>query len=158
MPERSPSRLSARSRYGPDIPADAGIRRFIAPSPALLSLHGGGYVMGTAAVDDAPCRRFADELGVLVASVNYRLAPEHPFPTPSDDCTGRSPGGRDARTSTLRAWPSVERVRARDSQTAVRPWMTAVPEPSTTPYRAAAGWNTTHSPKPGAKDLGTCGG
>lgn len=56
------------------------------PSPALLWIHGGGYVMGTAAVDDAVCRHFARELGIIVASVDYRLAPEDPFPTPLYDC------------------------------------------------------------------------
>lgn len=56
------------------------------PRPALLWIHGGGYVMGTAAQDDAVCRRFADELGILVAAVAYRLAPEHPFPVPLHDC------------------------------------------------------------------------
>lgn len=57
-----------------------------APSPALLWIHGGGYVMGNAAVDDAVCRHFARELGIIVASVDYRLAPEHPFPVPLHDC------------------------------------------------------------------------
>lgn len=53
---------------------------------ALLWIHGGGYVLGTAARDDPICRQFAAEAGVLVASVEYRLAPEHPFPAPLDDC------------------------------------------------------------------------
>jgi len=54
--------------------------------PALLWIHGGGYVIGTAAQDDAVCRRFADELGIVVAAVEYRLAPEHRFPVPLHDC------------------------------------------------------------------------
>lgn len=54
--------------------------------PALLWIHGGGYVFGRAAQDDALCRRFADTLGITVASVEYRLSPEHPYPTPLDDC------------------------------------------------------------------------
>ena len=53
---------------------------------ALLWIHGGGYVLGTAARDDPVCRQFAAEAGVLVASVEYRLAPEHPFPAALDDC------------------------------------------------------------------------
>ena len=56
------------------------------PLPALLWIHGGGYVMGTAAQDDAVCRRFAQDLGIIVAAVDYRLAPEHPFPVPLHDC------------------------------------------------------------------------
>jgi acetyl esterase/lipase len=54
--------------------------------PALLWIHGGGYVIGGAWQDDANCRRFARELGATVAAVNYRLAPEYPYPTPLEDC------------------------------------------------------------------------
>lgn len=54
--------------------------------PALLWIHGGGYVIGDAAQDDVLCSRFARELGATVASVNYRLAPEHPYPAPVEDC------------------------------------------------------------------------
>jgi acetyl esterase/lipase len=56
------------------------------PYPSLLWVHGGGYVIGTAAQDDAMCAYFARHLGLLVAAVDYRLAPEHPFPVPLDDC------------------------------------------------------------------------
>ncbi|GAY18769.1 alpha/beta hydrolase [Mycobacterium sp. shizuoka-1] len=56
------------------------------PAPALLWIHGGGYVVGTAAQDDNLCRRFVKELGITVAAVDYRLAPEHPYPTPLEDC------------------------------------------------------------------------
>ena len=54
--------------------------------PALLWIHGGGLVLGTAALDDTRCRDFARQLGIVVAAVEYRLAPEHPFPTPLEDC------------------------------------------------------------------------
>ncbi len=56
------------------------------PVPALLWIHGGGYVVGSAAQDDAMCRHFADSLGIVVAAVGYRLAPEHRFPVPLHDC------------------------------------------------------------------------
>lgn len=56
------------------------------PLPALVWIHGGGYVIGTAAQDDSLCRSLADQLGAVVASVEYRRAPEHPFPTPLNDC------------------------------------------------------------------------
>ena len=56
------------------------------PAPALLWIHGGGYVIGKAAQDDALCRRYARELGATVASVEYRLAPEHPYPAQVEDC------------------------------------------------------------------------
>ncbi|MGA2835558.1 MAG: alpha/beta hydrolase [Acidimicrobiales bacterium] len=58
----------------------------VGPFPALLWIHGGGFVIGSAAQDDALCRHFADELGIVVASVDYRLAPEARFPVPLHDC------------------------------------------------------------------------
>jgi acetyl esterase/lipase len=54
--------------------------------PALLFLHGGGLVLGSAAMDDALCASIAAELDIVVASVDYRLAPESPYPTPLEDC------------------------------------------------------------------------
>jgi acetyl esterase/lipase len=56
------------------------------PAPALLWIHGSGYVIGTAQQDDVLCRRFSARLGITVASVDYRLAPEHPYPAPLEDC------------------------------------------------------------------------
>ncbi|WP_280434658.1 alpha/beta hydrolase [Nocardia carnea] len=56
------------------------------PGPALLFIHGGGYVIGNAAMGDRFCRLVADRLGVVAASVEYRLAPDHPFPVPLEDC------------------------------------------------------------------------
>lgn len=54
--------------------------------PGLLWIHGGGFVGGTARQDDRFCSRVARELNAVVASVEYRLAPEHPYPTPLEDC------------------------------------------------------------------------
>lgn len=56
------------------------------PHPGLVWIHGGGMVIGTAAQDDRLCRAFVEATGCVVAAVNYRLAPEHPFPTPLEDC------------------------------------------------------------------------
>ncbi|MDN4174649.1 alpha/beta hydrolase [Nocardioides sp. SOB77] len=56
------------------------------PSGALVWIHGGGTIMGTAAQDDRLCSELARDVGVVVVSVEYRLAPEHPFPAPLDDC------------------------------------------------------------------------
>lgn len=56
------------------------------PSPALLWIHGGGMVMGSAAQDNRFCRRLSEKLNIFVSSVEYRLAPEHPFPAPLEDC------------------------------------------------------------------------
>ena len=55
------------------------------PSGVLYWVHGGGFVMGTPAIGHEFCGRVAAELGVLVVSVDYRLAPEHTFPTPLED-------------------------------------------------------------------------
>jgi acetyl esterase/lipase len=54
--------------------------------PALLWIHGGGYVMGDAVMDDRICAQFSKRLGITVASVEYRLAPEHPYPAGLEDC------------------------------------------------------------------------
>ncbi|MCS6886670.1 alpha/beta hydrolase [Chloroflexus sp.] len=54
--------------------------------PALLWIHGGGYVLGSAEQDDAQLKTFVSELNCLVASVDYRLAPETPHPGPVEDC------------------------------------------------------------------------
>lgn len=52
----------------------------------LLEIHGGGFYMGSAASSDSSNRRLADSLGVAVVSVDYRLAPEHPWPAAPEDC------------------------------------------------------------------------
>ncbi|HWI44255.1 MAG TPA: alpha/beta hydrolase [Nocardioides sp.] len=56
------------------------------PLPALLWIHGGGFVFGAARQDDQRCAQLADDLGIIVAAVDYRLAPEHPFPAALEDC------------------------------------------------------------------------
>ncbi|OBI76515.1 alpha/beta hydrolase [Mycobacterium sp. E740] len=55
-------------------------------TPALLWIHGGGYLIGHPGQDHQLCRRYARRLGVTVASVDYRLAPEHPYPAGVEDC------------------------------------------------------------------------
>jgi len=53
---------------------------------ALLWIHGGGWIMGNLTSYDPLCRALANRTGALVASVDYRLAPESPFPGPLEDC------------------------------------------------------------------------
>jgi acetyl esterase len=55
--------------------------------PALVYFHGGGWVFGSLDTHDAICRILADRAGCRVASVDYRLAPEHKFPAGFYDCT-----------------------------------------------------------------------
>ena len=51
-----------------------------------LNIHGGGFYAGSAASGDVRNARLADTIGVAVVSVDYRLAPEHPWPAAPDDC------------------------------------------------------------------------
>ena len=90
------------------LPSGVGVRLYRptglqAPGPALLWIHGGGYLIGDAAQDDVLCGRFARELGATVVSVNYRLAPEYPYPAPVEDCY--------SALSWLAALPAVDPAR-----------------------------------------------
>ena len=58
----------------------------LASAPALYWIHGGGMVMGNLDQSDAYCADIAHAVGVVVVSVDYRVAPEYPFPTPLEDC------------------------------------------------------------------------
>lgn len=55
-------------------------------APALLYLHGGGWVIGNLQSHDEICRWFANEAGCIVVCPDYRLAPEHKFPAGLTDC------------------------------------------------------------------------
>ncbi len=64
--------------------------RLVAPSltpglPLLLYLHGGGFTIGSSATHDILCRELARLAGCMVVSLDYRLAPEHGFPTAAND-------------------------------------------------------------------------
>jgi acetyl esterase len=56
------------------------------PRGVLIDIHGGGFFMGRAARGDARNRRLSDALEIAVVSVEYRLAPEDPYPAGPDDC------------------------------------------------------------------------
>jgi acetyl esterase len=75
------------------------------PSPLLLYFHGGGFVQGNLESHDRVCARLADRTQALVLSVDYRLAPEHPFPAAVLDalCAWR---WLAANTATLGADPA----------------------------------------------------
>jgi acetyl esterase/lipase len=54
--------------------------------PALLWIHGGGYALGEVDIDDWLAKHFVKADECVVVSVEYRLATEHPFPAPVEDC------------------------------------------------------------------------
>ena len=71
----------------PDVPVRLYRPRGLAAgAPALYWIHGGGMVLGSVPMSDGFCGQQAADLGILVASVEYRLAPEHPYPAPLEDC------------------------------------------------------------------------
>jgi acetyl esterase len=55
------------------------------PAPLLVYFHGGGWVIGDLDTHDDPCRFLADRSGAALLAVDYRLAPEHPFPAAVED-------------------------------------------------------------------------
>ena len=62
---------------------DPGVAK---PAPCLVYLHGGGWVIGSLDSHDDVCRRLALAGRAMVASIDYRLAPEHKFPAGLEDC------------------------------------------------------------------------
>jgi triacylglycerol lipase len=75
---------------GPDGRPDVRVRWYrpagrTGPLPCLVWLHGGGYIMGTLDENDGRLDRMVAELGCAVVSVDWRLAPEHPYPEGLDD-------------------------------------------------------------------------
>lgn len=83
MSERAVVR-SIAGRDGHAIP----LRMFVPqrPSGVYLHIHGGGWVLGGADMQDPMLERLADRTGLAVVSVEYRLAPEDPYPAGPDDC------------------------------------------------------------------------
>jgi acetyl esterase len=97
--DRARARMLASSRMvGGDQPIGSVQDLVVAGVPArlyvpragsealLVYLHGGGWILGDIDTHDATCRVLAEKAGVRVLSLDYRLAPEHPFPAAYDDC------------------------------------------------------------------------
>ena len=76
--------LTITGKDGNEIP----LRVIAPPQPRgiYLHLHGGGWVLGGADMQDPMLERIADNTGQAVVAVEYRLAPEHPYPAGPDDC------------------------------------------------------------------------
>ena len=62
------------------------IRPHRTPVGIYLHIHGGGWTLGGHDMQDITLKRLADETGLCIASINYRLAPENPYPAGPDDC------------------------------------------------------------------------
>lgn len=84
--------VTAEDHYAPGQGAPDVMVRLYHPAdaagdlPGLLWIHGGGMVMGAVELDDIAAAKYARDVGCVVASVEYRLAPEHPYPAPLEDC------------------------------------------------------------------------
>lgn len=79
--------ITATGPFGPIplriyVPRDANDEKL----PVLIYFHGGGYVIGSRNSHDIPCRSLALNGDCIVVSVDYRMAPEFPFPQPVEDC------------------------------------------------------------------------
>jgi acetyl esterase len=61
-------------------------RPIVPPKAVYLHIHGGAMILGSPLLNDVANADLAERLGLAVVSVDYRLAPEHPFPAGSDDC------------------------------------------------------------------------
>jgi acetyl esterase len=82
--------LVVENRFIPGPTADLPVRIYRPTedkkSPALVFFHGGGWVLNFLDIYDAALHRLANQSGSVIISVNYQKSPEHPFPTPFDDC------------------------------------------------------------------------
>ena len=92
-PYESPVPLAVSDRLVPGLADDPDVAvRVYAPAgrtevlPGLVYIHGGGFVIGSVDGDDTRTREIAGTVAAVVVSVEYRLAPEHPFPAGLRDC------------------------------------------------------------------------
>ena len=87
-PELTLAKVEDRTIDGPEGPL--GVRIYTpegpGPFPLHVHYHGGGWVIGDLDTHDRDCRTLAREAGCVVVAVDYRLAPEHPFPAAPEDC------------------------------------------------------------------------
>jgi acetyl esterase/lipase len=91
LPEVEGVSLEDRQAPGPEGDPDVRIRickpmEQTGPLPGFLWIHGGGYVLGGIDGDDYGNKLRVNKVGCVIVSVDYRLAPEHPYPAPVEDC------------------------------------------------------------------------
>ena len=115
-----------RTVPGPEGEPDITVRIYrpaaaTGPLPGIYFIHGGGMILGSVEGEDADATSICDQVGAVVVSVEYRLAPEHPHPAPVEDCYAGlawmarqrrgarhrpGPAGRLRRQRRAAAWPS----------------------------------------------------
>lgn len=85
--------IAVEERFVPGAPGAPEVRVLVyrpraaaSALPALLWMHGGGFVVGNPEFDDWEIKKLVDAVGCVVVSVDYRLAPETPHPGPLEDC------------------------------------------------------------------------
>jgi len=92
QPDRDDVVTDDRSIPGPEGAPDVPVRIYTpradtaGPRGALLYIHGGGFMFGSIDMMDAACQRYCAETDAVIVSVEYRLAPEDPFPAGLEDC------------------------------------------------------------------------
>lgn len=84
-----PAMDRVENAYATDAGCDVPVRIYVPPrrstGPVVVYVHGGGWSIGSLDGVDATCRTLAARTGYAVVSVDYRQAPEHPYPAPFDD-------------------------------------------------------------------------
>lgn len=87
---KAPQNMAVSNRRIPVRGGEIGVRLYTpesaGPHPVIVYFHGGGFVIGNLETVDAACRDLVANTGHVVVSVDYRLAPEHPFPAAAHDC------------------------------------------------------------------------
>ncbi|HXZ62095.1 MAG TPA: alpha/beta hydrolase [Acidimicrobiales bacterium] len=91
FPSSEPSDAVTRAQH--EVPGDPPVPVRVhraagaaGPQPAVVTIHGGGYVIGSSDMDGQLLDHWCPNLGVVGVSVEYRLAPETPYPGPLEDC------------------------------------------------------------------------
>lgn len=77
--------MTVRDGFSVPVKIYVPVRKLPSGSPLIVMYHEGGWSMGDFSDEDQNCRMFSRDLGAVCVNVEYRLAPEHPFPTSVED-------------------------------------------------------------------------